>query len=92
MTKSYQLPIDTIGITVENKKHLWYRKKSNLTDKIISSSSDRTIRIWNLKSGECSTLKDHTSSVSCLYLNKLSNILYSGSFDGKKNIKYLKKF
>ena len=86
MTKSYRLPIDnnTIGITIENKKHLWYRKKSNLTDRIISSSSDRTIRIWNLKSGECSTLNDHTSSVSCLYLNKLSIKLYSGSFDGKK--------
>ena len=38
-------------------------------DKLISSSKDKTIKLWNLKTGEClKTIFAHTDPVSCIQL------------------------
>jgi WD40 repeat protein len=49
---------------------------------MISSSSDETIKIWDLETGEClETLKEHTRSVTCILLDEKTNKFISGSAD-----------
>ena len=91
MAKNYRLPMcNTIGIVIDAKnKHVWFRKNSLVKDKIISSSNDRFIKIWNCDvTGDCLTLGRCSSSVSCLFLDQLSKTpkLYSGSFNGEIKI------
>ncbi|KAJ8583069.1 WD40 repeat-like protein, partial [Rhizopogon salebrosus TDB-379] len=48
--------------------------------KLITGSTDHTIRVWNWRSGECiRTLEGHTDGVVCLNFD--SNVLASGSVD-----------
>lgn len=50
------------------------------TDKVVSGSYDCTLKIWSLKSGECShTLRGHVAHVLCLQFH--SSTLVSGSAD-----------
>jgi len=51
---------------------------------LASGSMDRTIRLWQLDSGECiGVLEGHTGAVSSLSLGvKSTNLLASGSLDG----------
>ena len=78
MLKKYKISKE-IGILTEDNKKIWTKINPTFNKQtIISSSADRTIRIWSLKSGECKILKDHTSSVSCLLLNLESKELISG--------------
>jgi WD40 repeat protein len=51
--------------------------------KIISGSSDSTLKIWSLETKECITLPHHTGHVYCLEFNR--DYLVSGSED--KSIK-----
>ena len=52
-------------------------EKSN---KLISASNDKTIKIWNLNSGEClKTLNDHQDSVTSILIT--STAFISGSID-----------
>ena len=49
-------------------------------DLIVSGSTDRTIRVWNIATGACQhILYGHTSTVRCLALH--SDIVVSGSRD-----------
>ncbi|KAI8826785.1 WD40-repeat-containing domain protein [Fimicolochytrium jonesii] len=48
--------------------------------KIVSGSRDKTLKIWDTRSGHCkATLRGHTGSVLCLQYNE--NIIVSGSSD-----------
>jgi WD40 repeat protein len=57
---------------------------------LLSGSSDNTIRMWSIESGECvKVLSGHTDDVFCLKLINTNNTptssdrhLVSGSFDG----------
>jgi WD40 repeat protein len=50
--------------------------------KIITSSSDKSIKIWSTESGECiQTLSGHTSLVSSLIISNDKKYLISGSWD-----------
>ena len=47
----------------------------------MSGSTDRTLRVWNADSGECTfVLQGHTSTVRCLAMHE--NNIVSGSRDG----------
>lgn len=49
-------------------------------DLIVSGSTDRTIRVWDIATGTClHTLYGHTSTVRCLALH--GDIIVSGSRD-----------
>ena len=49
-------------------------------DLIVSGSTDRTIRVWNISTGICQhILYGHTSTVRCLALH--GDIVVSGSRD-----------
>lgn len=38
---------------------------------IISGSTDRTLKVWNAETGQCThTLYGHTSTVRCMHLHK----------------------
>ena len=51
-------------------------------DILISGSSDNTITMWNVTSGQAiQTLLEHTNSVNCLTLLKQNKLLASGSDD-----------
>ena len=49
---------------------------------IITGSADKTVRIWDIRSGECSQiLKGHTGYVYCVHLHSKSGYLLTGSDD-----------
>ena len=49
---------------------------------IITGSGDKTMRIWDIRSGECSQiLKGHTKDVNCVHLHSKSGYLLTGSND-----------
>ena len=49
---------------------------------IITGSQDHTVRIWDIRSGECSQiLKGHTGPVFCVHLHSKSGYLLTGSYD-----------
>ena len=49
---------------------------------IITGSGDNTVRMWDVRSGECSQiLKGHTEWVSCVHLHSKSGYLLTGSYD-----------
>lgn len=40
-------------------------------DLVISGSTDRTLRVWNAKTGQClKVLAGHTSTVRCMHLHQ----------------------
>ncbi|EFA85454.1 fatty acyl-CoA synthetase [Heterostelium album PN500] len=55
-------------------------------NRLISGSSDSTLRIWDLSTGEClHILRGHTDGVSCLTLID-DNMIASGSLDNTINL------
>ncbi|PZV12247.1 MAG: hypothetical protein DCF20_17855 [Pseudanabaena sp.] len=48
---------------------------------IISSSGDKTIKLWNLQGKELRTLKGHTSDVLSVAFSPNDKVIVSGSFD-----------
>jgi WD40 repeat protein len=49
---------------------------------LASGSSDQTIKLWNIHSGEClRTLQGHTNRVQSVALSPDGKILASGSYD-----------
>jgi len=49
----------------------------------VSGSSDKTLRVWDLETGEClRILKGHTGSVGCVCVSSNGRRAVSGSFDG----------
>jgi len=49
---------------------------------LCSGSDDKTIKVWNVATGECvKTLTGHTNYVFCVNYNPQSNLIVSGSFD-----------
>ena len=58
--------------------------------KYLSSSNDKTIKIWNINSGQCEqTLKGHSSSVYCS-IEIQDSLLISGSYDSTLRVWNLK--
>ena len=56
------------------------------TEKVVSGSYDSTLKIWSLKTGECTqTLRGHGDHVLCLQFNQ--HLIVSGSAD--KTIKVI---
>ena len=54
---------------------------------IITGSQDQTVRMWDIRSGECiQTLKGHTNTVHCVHLHSKSGYLLTGSWDGTVRI------
>ncbi|XP_014676127.1 PREDICTED: F-box/WD repeat-containing protein pof1-like [Priapulus caudatus] len=48
--------------------------------RILSAADDRTIKVWNLETGErLVTLRNHTDGVTCLQFNNY--MIVSGSYD-----------
>ena len=66
-------------IFLHNEGGVW---SSQLKDNIVvSGSTDRTLRVWDADSGECThVLYGHTSTVRCLALH--GDKVVSGSRDG----------
>ena len=65
--------------------------------KIVSGSSDNTIRVWNVDTGECIvTLEGHEgylrSSVESVGFNRDGTKIVSGSYDGTIRVWELMKF
>jgi WD40 repeat protein len=67
-------------------------ERENLDDEarvLFSGSGDRSIKIWNTRTGLClRTLFEHTSTVMCLIFAPVTNELVTGSCD--KTIKIFK--
>jgi WD40 repeat protein len=60
-------------------------------EKVVSGSYDNTLKIWSLKSGECThTLRGHIAHVLCLQFQ--SNTLVSGSADKTIKVCYLRAY
>ena len=50
---------------------------------IVSGSSDKTIKIWDIKTAEClNTLKGHSNYVSSVTISPDGKYIVSGSYDG----------
>lgn len=48
-------------------------------DTLVSGSTDRTVRIWDLKTGNCThVFGGHTSTVRCLAIVKPETVEYTG--------------
>lgn len=44
---------------------------------IISGSTDRTLKVWNAETGQCThTLYGHTSTVRCMHLHENKYVLF----------------
>ena len=56
-----------------------YNKEGNL---IVSSSTDRSLKVWNVESGECiKTLKGHTNKVNSAVFSSDGRFILSASSD-----------
>ena len=54
---------------------------------VITGSLDKTVRMWDIRSGECSQiLKGHTGDVNCVHLHSKSGYLITGSDDQRVRI------
>ena len=61
------------------------------SERLLSGSADRTIKIWYINTGYClQTLEGHTQAVSCIRVLSEEKII-SGSYDKTIKIKCLKK-
>ncbi len=59
-------------------------------NELMSGSGDRTIKIWDLKTGSLKrTIKSHTDAVLPLVFNEKTNELMSGSKDNTIKIWYM---
>ncbi|MEO0971189.1 MAG: hypothetical protein AAFX80_23470 [Cyanobacteria bacterium J06639_18] len=57
---------------------------------LVSGSYDKTIKLWNIQTGEClKTLDEHTNKISSVAITPDNQILVSGSYD--KTIRHLRK-
>ena len=49
---------------------------------LISASDDKTIKVWDMKTGRCSkTLEAHAHFVTCIAFNSGSPVVATGSVD-----------
>ncbi|KAG6487363.1 hypothetical protein ZIOFF_055949 [Zingiber officinale] len=57
------------------------------TDCLLTSSKDKTVRLWKVGSSECLKIFQHNDYVTCIQFNPIQeNIFISGSIDGKVRI------
>lgn len=63
---------DVLNLSWSNNKHL------------LSASTDKTVRLWEIGSANCITVFPHSNFVTCVQLNPTNeNQFISGSIDGK---------
>jgi WD40 repeat protein len=80
--KSFILTGNIITTKNDLNKEIWVRKKHSKPMLVSSCSSDKTIRIWNLKAKKCiKTLLGHTNYVTSLLNLPESGELASASVD-----------
>lgn len=53
---------------------------------LFSGGSDNKVKVWDLKTNDCSTLFGHTHFVRAIAVDELGQTLYSGSDDRKIKI------
>lgn len=57
------------------------------SDILLSSSMDRTVRLWQIGCNQCLSVFDHNDYVTCIQFNPVDeNYFISGSIDGKVRI------
>lgn len=50
--------------------------------KILTSSLDRTIKVWDAESGKCLKTKTESSPISCISVSKMGMLAVFGNEDG----------
>ncbi|KAI5074695.1 hypothetical protein GOP47_0010656 [Adiantum capillus-veneris] len=79
---------------LEKPKHAFLGHKEDVLDLswsksqlLLSSSMDKTVRLWNVISGECVRIFAHNDYVTCIQFNPVDDGYFiSGSLDGKVRI------
>lgn len=79
---------------LEKPKHAFVGHKEDVLDLswsqsqfLLSSSMDKTVRLWNVTSGECLRVFAHNDYVTCIHFNPVDDGYFiSGSLDGKVRI------
>jgi WD40 repeat protein len=83
---------DLIKLFNEHSDSIKSIQVDETSNKIISASDDKTIKIWDLESGKClKTLKDHKDWVKCI-LTISNNKFLSGSWDNTVKIWHLNSY
>ena len=71
---------------LKEKGHSYYIRSIAISPdgkNIVSGSIDKTIKVWDFKTGEClNTLEGHTSSINSIAISPDGKYIVSGSDDG----------
>jgi len=73
---------ECIQILADHESRVWSIAFSPDGETLVSGSEDKTIRLWNARTGECQqTLQGHTNWVKSIAISSDGRLVASGSFD-----------